>query len=174
MHVIGLINPSSPRGHRFSLAITDSFFKWAKVIPLEEVKAYDVVRFIKHHITYLFGVPQCIIHNNGLQFISHTFHWFCNKFRIQTVSSVTSYPPANGLIEVFNKTIVKLLKKFVSWAKRDWDDKLSKCLWTYRTTIRTPTKVTQFSLVYGAEAVLPLEVQIPSLRVSFATQIMTE
>ena len=35
----------------------------------------------------------------------------------------------------------------------------------YRTTIRTSTGATPFSLVYGMEAVLPMEVQIPSLRI---------
>ena len=35
----------------------------------------------------------------------------------------------------------------------------------YRTTTRTSTGITPYSLVYGMEAVLPIEVQIPSLRI---------
>ncbi|KAI5398821.1 hypothetical protein KIW84_064270 [Lathyrus oleraceus] len=35
----------------------------------------------------------------------------------------------------------------------------------YRTSVRTSTGATPFSLVYGMEVVLPVEVQIPSLRV---------
>lgn len=38
----------------------------------------------------------------------------CNKFIIQNVASAVYNPAANGLTEIFNKTIVKLLKKFVS------------------------------------------------------------
>ena len=113
------------------------------------------------------------MHDNGLQFISYSFQRFCTKFRIQSISSTAYYPPANGLAEAFNKTIGKLLKKFVSRTKRDWDEKLGECLWAYRTTVRTPTQATPFSLVYGAEAVLPLEIQIPFLRVALASQ-MTE
>ena len=44
----------------------------------------------------------------------------------------------------------------------------------YRTTVRTPTKATPFSLVYGCEAVLPLEIQIPSLRVALTTEMTNE
>ena len=40
--------------------------------------------------------------------------------------------------------------------------------------MRTPTKATPFSLVYGAEAVLLLEIQIPSLRVALATEMTDE
>ena len=75
------------------------------------------------------------------------------------------YPAANGIAEAFNKTIRKLLKKLISKSQRDWDDKLGECLWAYRTIVRTLTKTTPFSLVYGCEAVLPLEIQIPSLRI---------
>ena len=87
----------------------------------------------------------------------------------------TAYNPAvNGLAEAFNKTIIKLLKKFVSSNKRDWDEKLNECLWAYRTTVRTPTGNTPFSLVYGCEAVIPLEIQMPSLRVALTTKITSE
>ena len=132
-----------------------------------------MVKFIKHYVIYRYGVPRRIVHDNGPQFISAVFSRFCNKFRIQSVSSTAYYPPANGLAEAFNKTIAKILKKFVSRSQRDWDEKLGECLWAYRTTVRTPTKATPFSLVYGCEAVLPLEIQIPSLRIAI-TSGMTE
>jgi len=90
------------------------------------------------------------------------------------VSSTAYYPAANEFAEVFNKTIGKLLKKFVSKSQRDWDDKLGECLWAYRTTVRTPTKATPFSLVYGCEAVLPLEIQVPYLHVALTTEMTYE
>ena len=49
---------------------------------------------------------------------------------------------------------------------RAWHEKLQEALWAYRITIRTPTQATPYSLVYGTEAILPLEVEIPSLRVA--------
>ena len=35
----------------------------------------------------------------------------------------------------------------------------------YRTFVRTSTRATPFSLVYGMEVVLPFKVEIPSLRI---------
>ena len=40
--------------------------------------------------------------------------------------------------------------------------------------IRTPTKATPFSLVYGCEAILSLEIQIPSLRVALTAEMTNE
>ena len=48
---------------------------------------------------------------------------------------------------------------------KDWSEYLSFSLWGYRTIMRTATGKTPFSLVYGCEAVLPIETEIKSLRV---------
>ena len=82
MDVVGPISPPSSKGHRFILAITDYFSKWAEAIPLKEVKSSDVIKFVKHHVIYRFGVPRRIVHDNGPQFVSQAFQRFCAKFRI--------------------------------------------------------------------------------------------
>ena len=46
---------------------------------------------------------------------------------------------------------------------KDWHEKLPFALHAYRTIIRTSTRATPFSLVYGMEAVLPIKVESPSL-----------
>jgi len=133
-----------------------------------------VIKLIKHHILHCFGEPQRIVHDNGPQFFSHAFQRFYNKFKIQTVSSRAYYPAINDSAKAFNKTIDKLLKKFISKSQCDWDKKLGECLWAYCTTVRTPTKATPFSLIYGCKAVLSLEIQIPSLRIILAIEMTHE
>jgi len=61
------------------------------------------------------------------------------------VSSMIYYPAINGLVEVFNKTMGKLIKKFISKSRHDWDEKLCECLWAYRMTVRIPMKAIPFS-----------------------------
>ncbi|KAJ1700224.1 hypothetical protein LUZ63_000003 [Rhynchospora breviuscula] len=59
-----------------------------------------------------------------------------------------------------------------SWGyHRNWHEKLPEALWAYRITYRTPTQATPYSLVYGTEAVLPIEVELPSLRVAMVSEI---
>ena len=48
---------------------------------------------------------------------------------------------------------------------KDWAEKLLFTLWGYRTSICVSTGATPYTLVYGSEAVLPIEVEIQSLRV---------
>ena len=58
MDVIRPISPPTSIRDRFILVIMDYFSKWAKVVPLKEVKTPNVIRFIKHHVLYCFGVPR--------------------------------------------------------------------------------------------------------------------
>ena len=48
---------------------------------------------------------------------------------------------------------------------RDWANKLPFALKGYRTTVRISMGATPFSLVYGTKVVLPIEVQMKSLKV---------
>ncbi|KAH6836354.1 hypothetical protein C2S53_011214 [Perilla frutescens var. hirtella] len=74
----------------------------------------------------------------------------------------------------FNKTLCNLLKKVVSKSKRDWHERIGEALWAYRTTHRTPTQATPYSLVYSVEVVVPLEQQLLSLRIAIQEGLTEE
>jgi hypothetical protein len=169
--VIGPIDPPSSEGHRFILAATDYFSKWAETVPLREVKSDNVINFLERNIIYRFGIPHRITSDNAKAFKSNKMHRFMAKYKIKWTYSTGYYPQANGAIEAFNKTLGKILKKTVTRHRRDWPDRLFESLWAYRVTVRTPTQATPYSLVYGSEAVLPLEVQLPSLRVAIQGEL---
>lgn len=76
----------------------------------------------------------------------------------------------NGVVEATNKNIKKIIQKMVVTYK-DCHEMLPFVLHGYRTSIQTSTRATLFSLVYGMEAVLPIEVKIPSLKVLMETEL---
>ena len=54
---------------------------------------------------------------------------------------------------------------------KDWPSKLPFALRGYRTSIQTSTGATPYSLVYGMESVLPVELEVSSLRILNESQI---
>ncbi|KAI5434351.1 hypothetical protein KIW84_021269 [Lathyrus oleraceus] len=88
----------------------------------------------------------------------------CKDFKIARHNSSPYRPKMNGVVEAANKNIKKIIQKMVVTYK-DWHKMLPFALHGYRTFVRTSTGAIPFSLVYGMEAVLPVEVEIPSLRV---------
>ncbi|TYK27554.1 uncharacterized protein E5676_scaffold22G00230 [Cucumis melo var. makuwa] len=174
LNLVGLITPKSSAGHYYILAATDYFSKWAEAIPLREAKKENVANFIRTHIIYRYGIPHRIMTDNGRQFSNSMIDKLCGKFKFKQYKSSMYNAAANGLAEAFNKTLCNLLKKIVSKSKRDWQERIGEALWAYRTTHRTPTGVTPYSLVYGVEVVLPLEREIPSLRMAVQEGLTTE
>ena len=113
-----------------------------------------------------FGVPNSLISNNGLQFDSKAFCEFCSNLGIKNRYSTLAYPQSNGQVEATNKAILNGLKKMIDDAKGRWAEELPNILWAYQTTPRRFIRETPFSLMYGAKAVIPTEVNLCSARVA--------
>ena len=94
---------------------------------------------------------------------------YCCDLGITNRYSTSAYPQGNRHDEAINKVIVNGLKKRLDDAKEKWVEELSHILWTYRTTPRRSTWETPFSMTYGVEAIIPLEIGFPMLRISSFT-----
>ena len=94
-------------------------------------------------------------------------------YNIEHHKSSPYRPQANRAIEAANKNVKNILAKMVVTYK-DWAEKLLFTLWGYRTSICASIGATPYSLVYGSEAVLPIEVEIQSLRVLVETKVVEE
>ncbi|XP_057965430.1 uncharacterized protein LOC131155991 [Malania oleifera] len=111
-----------------------------------------------------YGIPERIISDNAKNLNNEVMTKLCSQFKVKHHNSAPYRPQMNGAVEAANKNIKSILEKMTE-TYRDWHEKLPFALLAYRTTVRTSTGATPFSLVYGMEAVIPIEVEIPSLRV---------
>ena len=107
-----------------------------------------------------------LISDDGLQFNSKMFRKYCGKLGITNRYSTPAYPQGNGQAEAVNKVIVSGLKKRLDDAKGKWVEELLHVLWTYRTTPCRSIGETPFSMTYGVETVIPLEIGFPTSRTS--------
>ncbi|KAF3628340.1 putative aluminum-activated malate transporter 8-like [Capsicum annuum] len=111
-----------------------------------------------------------IIIDNAANLNSHLMQEVCQQLKIAHRNFTPYRPKANGIVEASNKNIKKILRKMIQ-GSRQWNKKLSFALLGYRTTVRTSTGTTLYLLVYGTEAVVPAEVEIPSLQVIVESEI---
>jgi hypothetical protein len=99
-------------------------------------------------------------------FMSYQFRDFAESMKIKLMNSSPYYAQANGQTEASNKVFIKIIKKRIKDSPRRWHEKLSEALWAHRTSRHGATKVTPSELVYGQEAVLPVEIGLQNLRVT--------
>ena len=147
----------------------DYFTKWVDATSYAGLTAARVAKFIRSHIIYRYGVPHELISDRGAHFRGEV-DTLVQEYGIQHHRSSAYRPQTNGAVEVANKNIKRILRKMVE-TSRDWSEKLPFALWAYRTSFRTSTGATPYSLVYGMEAVLPVEIEMGSLRVELEHRI---
>ena len=163
---IGQTNPPSSKGHRFVLVSTDYFTKWTEAVPLKNMTHREVIEFITEHIIHRFGIPQTLTTDQGSSFISKEVHDFAESYKIKILNSSLYYAQANGQAESSNKVLIKLIKKKIEENPKRWHEVLSEALWAHRISRHGPTKVISSELVYGQEAVLPVEVNLDAYRLA--------
>ncbi|KAJ1696048.1 hypothetical protein LUZ63_004560 [Rhynchospora breviuscula] len=148
---------------KFLVVAVEYFTKWIEAKPLATITSQKVVDFVRHHIVYRYGLPYTIISDNGTQVAGAPFQDFCKGLEIRSCTSSVSHPQSNGLAEVSNRTILEGLKRKIEGRKNTWPEYLDEILWAYRTTPWTATGRSPFAMVYGMEAVTPMEIVHPSL-----------
>ncbi|XP_027157686.1 uncharacterized protein K02A2.6-like [Coffea eugenioides] len=170
MDVIEAIDPPVSNGHRFILVMIEYFTKWVETTSYKHVTKKVVSDFLRNNIICRFDIPETLITDNTKNLNNDMVDGLCEQFKVRHRNSAIYRPQMNGAIEATNKNLKKIIRKMTK-AHRDWHEKLPYALMAYRTTIRTSTGVTPYSLMYGMEAVLPAKVEIPSLHILIEVQI---
>ncbi|XP_071718068.1 uncharacterized protein [Rutidosis leptorrhynchoides] len=80
------------------------------------------------------------VSDNGTQFGGNPFSDWCQELNIKQTFTSAAHPQANGQCE--------------------------NVLWAHRTTPKGATNETPFSLVYGSEAGIPAEINVPTKRIA--------
>uniref|UniRef100_A0A2N9GGE3 Integrase catalytic domain-containing protein n=1 Tax=Fagus sylvatica TaxID=28930 RepID=A0A2N9GGE3_FAGSY len=162
---------NAPPQYLHTMASPWPFSAWGMdVIGAITPKASNGHEFILNNIICRYGMPEMLITDNASNLNNRMMDQLCQQFKIQHHNSAPYRPKMNGAVEAANKNVKKILSKMTETYK-DWHEHLPYALCAYRTSVRTSVGATPYSLVYGMEAVLPVEVEIPSLRILSQTQL---
>jgi transposase InsO family protein len=166
---LDLVGPlqKAPGGFSHLLVAIDKFSKWIEVRPLTSIRSEQAVAFFTN-IIHRFGVPNSIITDNGTQFTGKKFLDFCEDHHIRVDWAVIAHPMTNGQVEHANGMILQGLKPRIyndlnKFGKR-WMKELPSVVWSLRTTPSRAKGFSPFFLVYGAEAILPTDLEYGSPR----------
>ena len=84
------------------------------------------------------------------------------------------HPQTNGQVERANGLIMSGIKprlvRSLKESNTHWVEELDSVLWGLRTTPNRTTGFTPFFMVYGAEAVIPTDIEFDSPRVTMYTE----
>jgi ribonuclease HI/transposase InsO family protein len=166
---LDLVGPlqKAPGGFSHLLVAIDKFSKWIEVRPLTRIRFEQAVAFFTN-IIHRFGVPNSIITDNGTQFTGKKFLDFYEDHHIRVDWAAVAHPMTNGQVERANGMILQGLKLRIynnlNKFGKQWMKELPSVVWSLRTMLSRATGFSPFFLVYGAEAILPTDLEYGSPR----------
>jgi transposase InsO family protein len=157
-----------PGGYTHLLVVVDKFSKWIEAHPITNLRAEQAVSFFTD-IMHRFVVLNSIITDNDSQFTDRKFLEFCDKHHICVDWAAAAHPQTNGQVERANDMILQGLKPRIfdrlNKSSRKCLQEPPSVVWSLRFTSSRATGFTPFFLVYGAEVVLPKDLEYGSPKV---------
>ena len=103
------------------------------------------------------GCPLSFHSDQGSAFESKIYRELCRMLEIRKTRISPRNPRCNGQSERFNRTLLRMIKAYLSGEQTDWDLNLGCLAGAYRATPNESTKMTPNLLTMGREARLPSE-----------------
>jgi hypothetical protein len=159
---------TAPGGLMHLLVAVDKFTKWIEAKPIKKLDGSSTIKFFNEIITR-YGVPHSIIIDNRTNFAKGVFAEHCGKKGIRLNLASVAHPQTNGQVEKAKGLILAGIKprlvEPLECSAGCWVEDLPLVLWSLRATPNCYVGFTPFFLVYGAEAVLPTDIEFDAPRV---------
>ena len=146
--LIGKIQPSSERGHKYILVLVDYATRYPEATALKHIDAESVAEALVDMYSRI-GVPATLLSDMGTQFLAEVMGEVSRLLSIRRLTTTPYHPQCNGLVEKFNGTLKSMLKKMCRECPRDWDRYISPLLFAYREAPQASLGFSPFELLYG-------------------------
>ncbi|KAF4750330.1 hypothetical protein FOZ62_019436 [Perkinsus olseni] len=155
--LFGPLNESKS-GFRWILICVDLLSRYTVLIPLAAVTAAVVSAAIERNIILVFRTPECIISDQGVQFVrSVLLDGLCLSYKIRHLSLPLRHPASGSFYERQNRTLGATLRSLLSEHKGlDWYDVLALGQLRINTTVHPDLGVSPHEVVFGIPHSLPL------------------
>ncbi|GKC30516.1 reverse transcriptase domain-containing protein [Tanacetum coccineum] len=149
---------------KFFIVAMDYFKKWIEAKSVATITGNQVKKFVWDNIVCRFGLPGEIVSDNGKKFSDNSFKDWCEKLNITQRFASVKHPQSNGFVERAKRSLGKGIKARLGEGNKNWIEELPHVLWAHRTMIKSSNDDTLFSLTYGTEAVILIEIGMPTYR----------
>ncbi|CAF3195327.1 unnamed protein product [Rotaria socialis] len=136
----GPIIPTSRRGNKYIISITDILSKFVIAKAVRDCTADTAARCVQEEVICKYGTPKCLLTDNGTHFISTMMEQLLQRRRITHLYSTPYHPQTNGQIERFNGATDAKIVALSNQHRSDWNDQLPFAIFNYNTTSHSTTK----------------------------------
>ena len=136
------------RLNKYICVITEYVTKMAFASAIKNKTAEEVAEILWIYIS-IYGPPKILFSDQGTEFCNCTIRQLTLVCGIDHRITSPYHPNTNGLVERFNQTLIRALKKFCEDTPEEWDRWIHFVLLAYNTRKNSTTGYTPYSLMYG-------------------------
>ncbi|XP_076467207.1 uncharacterized protein LOC143298275 [Babylonia areolata] len=148
--IVGPIRPASSRGNRYVLVQVDHTTRYPDAVPLKNIDTVTVAEAL-WGLWCRTGVPKTVLTDRGTQFTSNMMGEVHRLLGIKGETTTPYHAQCNGVVERFNGTLKKMIRKLAMDKPTEWDRWIPAALFAYRETPQESTGFAPFELLYGRQ-----------------------
>ena len=156
MDIVGPL-PRSHSGNKYLLVVCDYATRYPEAVPLHTIDAPRIAEELVKVFAQV-GVPREILTDQGSNFTSQMLTEIYRLLGVQPIRTSPYHPQTDGLVERFNQTLKRMLKKAAMDNVKDWDKFVPYLLFAYREFPQASTGFSPFELIYGRQVRGPLDI----------------
>lgn len=146
--IVGPLSPKSEKGNRYVLTMVDMATRYPDAVALPSIETERIAEALLEMFSRV-GVPQEIISDRGTSFTSHLMREFSRLLSFTQLPTTPYHPMANGLVERFNGTLKRMIRRMCQECPKSWDRYLAPLLFAYREVPQSSLGFAPFDLLYG-------------------------
>ena len=123
---------------------------------MPDKEAVTVARLLVNEFICRFGVPEVLHTDQGKNIESTLIGEMCHLLGIKKTRTSPYHPQSDGLVER-NRTLLAMLSIAAAECEEEWDVQLPVVMMAYRSSMQETTGATPFSLMFGSEVRLPID-----------------
>ena len=155
--LVGPVLPPSQKGHRYILTLVDYATTYPEAVPLKNIETETLAEALLDMYSRL-GLPEEILSDLGTQFVSKCVGEVSRLLSIKQLTNTPYHPICNGLVERFNGTLKKMLRRLCNEQPRQWHRFVNPLLFAYKKAPQEATGFSPFELLYGWEVRGPVQI----------------
>ena len=157
INLLGPIAPASDKGHRYILTLVDYATRYPEAVPLNNIDRETVAEALLDMYSWV-GVPEEVLSDLGTQFTSDCVKEVSRLLCVRRLTTSPYHPACNELVEKFNGTLKRMLRRLCHEQPRQWHHFINPLLFACREARQEATGFSPFELLYGRTVRGPVQI----------------